>query len=1330
MSTPPIHNLTKLEFCILCFWAYKGELQPKVEVSLRKFYDISLEEYEEIITSLRSYGLMTNRQQVVPSFYFSIMNEMVDNYAYLRKDFETIDKQQNSIGTYLWRLYSYLRQNNFEAAKNLQRPLVNLGIKTLNLYPYVLPLLSTNKNYMDLLNKEELESSISEYIDIYFTKGLVDKLFIDQIEDSISSYHFNKQEILDEIAFYRYIVLGIQLPPLNRKSKWLIAGHAISSLYRRELSSSLQCFKEALKLFSKKVNAFPYAILNFYYAIALLKTKKTTFEKEWEIYKRKFQHSSTIYLQNNNFAVRMLMDNIDIWSADMSELLRKQVAEIISWDDSPLWLVFAILIKHFYNVETNIIEHKEKELLFSSILRHELSAFVHFEQSEKDELKNIFEGEPLLCSIRKTDTWERLLIDVLDESNVEHCVLGRRIVYCMNGMNLSSLHEQVKSTDGTWKYGNLLSRKMLLLSAYDFMDVVDIAIATKLSSKPSNVSDAAIIIPLLKNTDRVVYGDYITNNLTTITVNEIAPYIRFYGYGEQIHVSSNIELDETGDIPKHIVSFKDNEYELTSINSIQKNILKRFLQQKTFPSTALHQLQETIKNLTGIIIIENQLKDFITTTPHVSEGMIAVRITPQDLEYKIQIMAAPLDGGSLRLEPGIGNNLVYDQIGRVNYFIQRNKSKENDNCKIMHDFLDKQIRAEFLSYYQAYVSTSENLLHILSFIHNNPTKFFAEWPEGKPLKFKGVVHSKDIHVHVQTKGDWFQVEGEVVLNGKIKSLYELIALNNNSDIKGYIRVGKDEYMRMSETLKRHIKSLDAIPSSYTQKQEVPKYQIGVIAEALAELNANTDEGYIKQINAIKNAFSIEPELPNTLLANLYYYQIEGYKWLKRLDTWGAGACLADDMGLGKTLQVLAFIASKAQDGPALVVAPKSVLPNWVAETNRFVPSLDVQIINDMENRSQGILNAGANTLLLCTYGVLSTIQNTLIKKQWNVVCLDEAHCIKNHRTITAQAAINISHHASSRIAITGTPLQNHLGELWSIFQFINPGMLGKWYEFESKYMKKELDMGETEMLHGLVMPFILRRTKEMVLHQLPEKNIIVRRVELSQEEMCVYEEKRKLIELFFKKHKTTQEKKLIQDLPPIIYFEELTKLRMAACDMRLTIPEWKDQSSKIESLLDILDTLCANPENKILIFSQFVSFLNYVKKELDKRKWKYLYMDGSTSMKKRKENINAFQQGETQLFISSIQTGGVGINLTAANYVILLDPWWNPAIENQAMDRAHRMGQNRCVTVIRLISEHTIEEKILRLHETKQDLSDSMLSGTSETYKLTYNDILDLVSSF
>ncbi|MEE1233778.1 MAG: DEAD/DEAH box helicase, partial [Phocaeicola sp.] len=481
-------------------------------------------------------------------------------------------------------------------------------------------------------------------------------------------------------------------------------------------------------------------------------------------------------------------------------------------------------------------------------------------------------------------------------------------------------------------------------------------------------------------------------------------------------------------------------------------------------------------------------------------------------------------------------------------------------------------------------------------------------------------------------------------------------------------------------------------------------------------------GCDKQLNELKNnitkSLKQEPPVPAMLQAELRDYQYEGFRWMVRQTGWGAGVCLADDMGLGKTVQTIAFLLHRAQQGPSLVVAPASVIPNWCSELNRFAPALKISVLNKSTDRKALIAEATDNEVVLSTYGLLVNEEESLTDKAWNVVCLDEAHTIKNRDTKMSKVTMQLQ--ASARLILTGTPIQNHLGELWNLFSFINPGLLGSYEQFHTKFIAPIEGSNDKErqlQLKRIVQPFMLRRTKAEVIEELPEKMEITIPVELSSEEMAAYE-------VIRRKAKSMLEE---ENRVSVSTLAEITKLRQAACSIALTNKKWKGDTTKIQILLDQIDEIKTG-QNRMLIFSQFTSFLELVRKKLDERHEPYLYLDGNVSLKQREMLVKRFQNGECPLFLISLKAGGLGLNLTGANYVIHLDPWWNPAIEQQATDRAYRIGQERNVTVYRLIAQHTIEEKIVRLHHSKRDLADSLLEGADLAGKLTEKELMDMLT--
>jgi SNF2 family DNA or RNA helicase len=310
--------------------------------------------------------------------------------------------------------------------------------------------------------------------------------------------------------------------------------------------------------------------------------------------------------------------------------------------------------------------------------------------------------------------------------------------------------------------------------------------------------------------------------------------------------------------------------------------------------------------------------------------------------------------------------------------------------------------------------------------------------------------------------------------------------------------------------------------------------------------------------------------------------------------------------------------------------------------------------------------------------------------------------------------------ASFRIVLTGTPVQNHLGEVWNLFNFTNPGLLGSLQHFTDTFIKSD-DEKTRKYLKKLITPFILRRTKSAVLDELPPKTEIVKKIQLSNEEMAFYEAlRRQAIENLTGKDNTPPGAKQIQVLA------EITKLRQASCNPLLIDKDIRIPSSKLAAFLEIANELKEN-KHRALVFSQFVSHLSIVRKALDEQGVTYQYLDGSSPMAEREKSVRKFQSGEGDFFLISLKAGGLGLNLTAADYVIHLDPWWNPAIEDQASDRAHRIGQTRPVTIYRLVAENTIEEKIIQLHNTKRDLAESLLEGSDRSARLSLNELIALI---
>jgi SNF2 family DNA or RNA helicase len=364
-------------------------------------------------------------------------------------------------------------------------------------------------------------------------------------------------------------------------------------------------------------------------------------------------------------------------------------------------------------------------------------------------------------------------------------------------------------------------------------------------------------------------------------------------------------------------------------------------------------------------------------------------------------------------------------------------------------------------------------------------------------------------------------------------------------------------------------------------------------------------------------------------------------------------------------------------------------------------------------------------VLICSYGLLQQEQaaEMLAKIAFQTVILDEAQWIKNIATRRSQGAMNLQ--AGFKIIMTGTPLENHLGELWNLFRFINPGLLGSLEQYNKRFagpIERDRNHQAKQQLKKLIQPFILRRTKTQVLQELPPRTEIPIYVELSAEEIAFYEALRRDSLLKLSSNDGPPGTKHLQILAAI------SKLRRSCCNTQLVNADIALPSSKLAAFAEIVEELLDN-KHKALVFSQFVDHLQLIKAHLDQRGVSYQYLDGSTPTKERQKRVDAFQRGEGELFLISLKAGGVGLNLTAADYVIHMDPWWNPAVEDQASDRAHRMGQLRPVTIYRMIAKNTIEEKIVAMHSHKRDLADSLLDGADISGKVSADELLNLMKT-
>ena len=724
------------------------------------------------------------------------------------------------------------------------------------------------------------------------------------------------------------------------------------------------------------------------------------------------------------------------------------------------------------------------------------------------------------------------------------------------------------------------------------------------------------------------------------------------------------------------------------------------------PDTAQEKVLAAINTVSAMVtvhsdiggVLENAEEVPAETTPH-------IHLLPAGAGLKVAILSRPFTDGGSYYPTGKGGAMVIAEIDGKRLQTTRNLKQEKQ--------LKKEIIAAcpILTRYEPQdgewlIEEVEDCLELLLELQELKDKAVIEWPEGEKLRVSHNADKEDFQLKIKRQRDWFAVDGELKLDENlVLDMQHLLELLEQSPSR-FIRLKDGQFLALTREFRQRLDELRA----FTQRNGKglgfhPTSVLAVedLVDGVGKLQA--DKHWKAQIQRLQEMKNLQPQLPSTLQAELRDYQIEGFNWLSRLAYWGVGACLADQMGLGKTLQALAVILQRAPQGATLIIAPTSVCMNWISEAQKFAPTLN--LIQFGSGNRQKLDELQPFDMLVCSYGLLQQeeVAQMLSEVEWQTIVLDEAQAIKNIATKRSQAAMNLQ--SEFKLITTGTPVENHLGELWNLFRFINPGLLGSRESFNQRFavpIEKCQDKQARQRLKKLIQPFLLRRTKTQVLSELPSRTEITLHVELSREEMAMYEALRQQANTKLADSDATAGHKHLQVLA------EIMKLRRACCNSQLVMPDAPLPSAKLQLFGEVLTELLEN-RHKALVFSQFVDHLHIIRNYLDEQSIKYQYLDGCTPTKERKKRVDAFQSGDGDVFLISLKAGGTGLNLTAADYVIHMDPWWNPAVEDQASDRAHRIGQQRPVTIYRLVAKDTIEDKIVDLHHHKRDLADSLLEG-------------------
>ena len=961
------------------------------------------------------------------------------------------------------------------------------------------------------------------------------------------------------------------------------------------------------------------------------------------------------------------------------------------------------------------------------LLRHELSPWINIGDAEKKKMRDAFGGEPLLSRIRFKQKWELLLDELTPDSEQPQREEKRqaRVFYRILDYGSVEVREQTILKSGAWSAGKRMAMSRFMEGA-DIMDDVDRKIASAASMWDYDLS-LEQVLPYLVGSDRVFTGSYAP--FTPVTVVEEKPFLVIERTKSGFLLKSNVDRNRLEDSCVYRKE-SDTFYAVIKMTNRQKTYYSKLLSIGTFPLEAEQQLREFLPKVSDIVEVHSDLVEGGSTLQHRDGSpLLCLQVLPQDgmpNHYVIWCMARPLTEGTTLMEAGRGMNPCVAEQEGVRYQVTRDIKGERANLELLRTFLADSSTAEidadeiFADRTPALLDTT-GLLILIDFVRQQPDRFFMEWPEGGKLNLK-TAQPSEWNISLRSKNGWFEVEGEIPIDDEtVLTVGQLLQLVAESPRDGFVRLGDGDYLALSDRLRKQLSRLESLTVSNRGKLQVSEFHASLLGSALSgEIEIKHDKRIDQLQKKIQKSMAQDPEVPPMLKAELRDYQTDGYQWMTRMTGWGAGVCLADDMGLGKTVQTIAFMLHTADQGPALVAAPASVVLNWQRELRRFAPSLNVGVLNAAADRKGIVEQASAGDVVLTTYGLFVTEDELLCAKEWNTVCLDEAHVIKNRQTKTSSAVMRLQ--ATHRIILTGTPVQNHLGELWNLFQFANPGLLGSHEQFRQKYIipiEQQENKERSQQLKRIVGPFMLRRTKQEVIEELPDKTEVNLPVELSDDELAVYE-------VIRRRAKEMLEEDSSASGVSVNTLAEITRLRQAACSAELVEKGWKGECSKLNALGDLLQEI-VDGGNAVLVFSQFTSFLSLVRQRLDKQNRSYLYLDGAVPVRQRDQLVQQFQRGQCPIFLISLKAGGLGLNLTGANYVIHLDPWWNPAIEQQATDRAYRIGQRQNVTVYHLISQHTIEEKILRLHQTKRNLADAMLEGTNESHKLTSAELLAMI---
>lgn len=1203
---------------------------------------------------------------------------------------------------------------------------------------------------------EEWLSSLPNEVIYYGALDVLGKL-LNEFEVNIPFFSFlekNKKEVNDHtgrefrnILQWKYIFEGnfdkaTTINEKEEKDSIYYSFKLLNDFFRGENEAAIDALELAIKFYKKesKQRKLPISHKSAQYGyLALL--KKDVIQNTNEIVD--FLSSNKEYLPLNNTLAAIIYAQKNQMNL-VQEVFRDSNDEGIGnvfLNYAKYWVyreqgafdidILELLYENAQKYNLKLPQFLISEILEKAYLGENEAEKAAFYQKEKETISETIAAISLINMIPLVEPWERAIIALSDLSNqfeqgTASLQKDKRLIWLINfNSKTVEVKEQKIGKNGKWTKGRTISseRLMTIARTEDFLTAQDTQVIASLNESHHWYNNAQF--DFNDNLIKALIGHpnlYLNNeHRTAVEIVSEEPQLVVQKIGNEFELSFNVPVKEEGvrlvkETPTRYKAIEVTQQHLLIANAIGSEKVR-------LPATAEDKISDVVKGFSKVINVQSEIlatDENIRTvegnpTPH-------IHLLPMGDGFQLEMYVKPFGEYPPYYKPSDGGQVILTEIEGERVQAERQLDVEQKAAREVIENCPSLGKSKKLNKIWEFDS-AESCLEILTELEplKIEGKVVIEWPKGERLKLKGVASFDQLAMSIKGSTDWFEASGTLkVGEDLVMDMKELLGLLGKTDSR-FIQLKNGEFLALTNRFRQQLKTLEAYADTTKEGLRFHPLAAFAVEELTSEAkDLETDAAWNAQLKKLKDAEKIKIKLPSTFKAELRAYQHEGYNWLMKLANWDVGACLADDMGLGKTVQALAAILTRAKDGPTLIVCPSSVRINWEREAMKFAPTMKSIQFGGPE-RQQILDTLKPFDMLITSYGLLQSEEENFAKVQFSTIVLDEAQAIKNRSAKRSKAAMELN--GNFRIITTGTPIENHLGELWNLFRFINPGLLGSLNRFRDRFalpIEKYGDDERREQLKKLIRPFILRRRKNEVLLELPEKTEVILTVELSPAEKAFYEALRI----------SALEK--LQEVQPgdgqnhLQILAEITRLRQACCNPKLVSKNSMVKSSKMELFNTTVEELLENG-HKVLVFSQFVRHLKLLEESLQKRKISYQYLDGSTPQKKRQEAIDAFQGGEGDVFLISLKAGGVGLNLTAADYVIHMDPWWNPAVEDQASDRAHRIGQKRPVTIYRLVAEGTIEEKIVNLHDQKRDLADSLLSGTNKGNKMTANDLMDLI---